>query len=126
MRWTTIKAGAAALALSLGALSLGVDEARADYVKITDRSEFMSLVSQGELRRMGIALTVTPSGEIKGSAFGQPVAGDWSWEGHYFCRDLSWGDTDFGYNCQEVARSGNALRFTSDRGTGRSAELYLR
>lgn len=101
-------------------------QAAADFEKITSKSEFDSLITRNQLGRTGIELTVTPAGQIEGSAFGQPVSGKWSWEGEYFCRDLAWGDTDFGYNCQEVARDGNALRFTSDRGAGRSAKLYLK
>lgn len=115
-----IKFAVTAIALAAAA------PAMADFEKITERSQFESLISNNALGRLGIELQVTPAGEIRGSAFGQPVRGQWSWEGEYFCRDLAWGDTEFGYNCQEVARDGDALRFTSDRGAGRSANLYLR
>jgi len=104
---------------------LAAGPAAADFAQITEEEEFLRLVRDNKLTRMGIELTVTPSGEIEGSAFGSPVSGSWSWKGDYFCRDFAWGDKQFGYNCQEVARDGNALRFTSDRGAGRSAELYL-
>mgnify|MGYP006311653779 CR=1 FL=1 len=117
MRFALILAAAAALAAA--------GPASAEFQKITDRAQFEQLVAGTPLTRLGIELSVTPSGDITGSAFGQPVRGQWTWEGSYFCRDLAWGDTDFGYNCQEVARNGNALRFTSDRGAGRSAKLYL-
>jgi len=33
---------------------------------------------------------------------------------------------DLGANCQAVERKGNTMRFTSDQGRGRSADLYLR
>ena len=114
---------AIALTALLGGLAAGT--AAADFAKVTDEREFLRLVAENKLTRMGIEVTVTPSGEIRGSAFGSPVTGNWSWKGEYFCRDLAWGDKQFGYNCQEVARDGNALRFTSDRGAGRSAKLYL-
>ncbi len=115
------------LQVVLAALALvAAAPAMADFEKITDRAQFESLISNNALGRLGIELQVTPAGDIRGSAFGQPVRGQWSWEGEYFCRDLAWGDTEFDYNCQEVARDGNALRFTSDRGAGRSANLYLR
>jgi len=100
--------------------------ALADFEPITDESEFTSLIRENRLTRLGIDLTVTPDGRIDGRAFGRPVTGNWAWQGDYFCRDLTWGERDFGYNCQEVARNGNSLRFTSDRGRGQSAELTLR
>lgn len=99
--------------------------ALADYEPIRDRSEFLGVVTQGELTRMGIRLTVKPDGAITGRAFGRDVSGKWTWEGGYFCRDLSWGETEIGYNCQEVARNGRSVRFTSDKGTGDSASLRL-
>lgn len=106
-------------------LLLPAAPALADYEPIRDRTEFVGVVTQGELTRMGIRLKVTPEGEIVGSAFGRDVSGSWTWEGDYFCRDLFWGDRAFGYNCQEVARDGRSLRFTSDKGTGDSASLRL-
>lgn len=100
--------------------------ALADFEPITDEAEFTRLIRDNRLTRLGIDLTVTPDGRIDGKAFGRPVTGNWAWQGGYFCRDLVWGERDFGYNCQEVARNGDALRFTSDRGRGQSAELTLR
>lgn len=100
--------------------------ALAEYRKIDGQAEFAGLVSGRELTRMGITLTVSPGGEIRGRAFGQDVSGSWTWQDGYFCRDLFWGDQAFGYNCQEVALNGSSLRFTSDRGAGRSAALRLR
>lgn len=114
-----------ALVLAI-ALSTGLaTAAKADFEPIRDKSAFTSVVSGKSLTRLGIRLTVSPSGNIDGRAFGQPVSGGWNWQNGYFCRDLFWGETELGYNCQQVERSGNALRFTSDRGAGRSAELYL-
>lgn len=115
-----------ALVLSVIAVSLSSTAAMADYEKITDRREFLGVVTQGQLTRFGISVKVSPDGAIKGSAFGSPVTGSWSWEGDYFCRDLFWGGDDLGYNCQEVARDGRSIRFTSDKGAGRSASLTLK
>lgn len=106
-------------------LALSAAPALADYEPIRDRSEFVGIVTQGELTRLGIRLTVKPDGDIVGRAFGRDVSGSWTWEGDYFCRDLFWGDQSFGYNCQEVARDGRSVRFTSDKGTGEAASLRL-
>ena len=60
-----------------------------------------------------------------GRAFGAPVTGAWTWQGGYFCRDLFWNGDDLGYNCQLVEENGDTLRFTSDQGSGMSADLNL-
>ena len=75
---------------------------------------------------MGIKVTVTPDGHINGKAYGRPVKGKWKWSDGYFCRDLSWGKMDLGPNCQEVRVNGKTVRFQSDRGTGRFADLRMR
>ena len=113
----------AAAALVLGTFA---GAAAADYVKITKEADFAALIRQHRLERMGVSLTVSPDGGITGRAFGRPVTGNWIWQGGYFCRDLAWGERRFDFNCQEVARNGDALRFTSDKGNGESAQLYLR
>jgi hypothetical protein len=96
------------------------------FASVTDRSDFLSLVQNRELTRMGITLDVRPDGSIAGRAFGREVTGAWSWQDGFFCRDLAWGNRTFPYNCQKVERAGSDLRFTSDRGTGQSATLSLR
>lgn len=98
----------------------------AEGFSVVDSADrFVSLVNGRELRRFGIRLNVTPEGEIVGRAFGAPVTGAWTWQGGYFCRDLFWNGDDLGYNCQLVEQSGDTLRFTSDQGSGMSAELNL-
>ena len=96
-----------------------------EFETITDEREFVSLISDRELQRFAIKLRVTPGGEIVGRGFGRDVKGDWAWQGGYFCRDLFWGETDLGYNCQKVLRNGETLRFIENQGAGRSADLRL-
>ena len=94
--------------------------------RVSDRSEFVSLVQGRTLTRFGITLVVSPDGNIGGTAFGRQVTGDWAWRDGFFCRNLNWGgksiDPD---NCQTVQKDGGGLRFTSDRGAGDSAVLSL-
>ncbi len=96
------------------------------FEKVSTRSEFVQLVSGKNLRLTGIRLNVSSTGDIQGKAYGYPVTGDWQWRGGYFCRSLSWGDKDLGDNCQEVSAKDGKIRFTSDRGAGRSAAFSLR
>lgn len=105
---------------------LPASPAVAEGFQVVDNGErFVALIEGRELRRLGIALTVSPEGEIAGRAFGAPVRGEWRWEGGYFCRDLFWNETDLGYNCQLVQENGDTLRFTSDQGAGMFADLQL-
>ena len=96
-----------------------------DFSVVGSADRFVSLVNGRELRRLGIRLNVTPEGQIIGRAFGAPVTGEWTWQGGYFCRDLFWNGDDLGYNCQLVQENGDTLRFTSDQGSGMSADLTL-
>lgn len=111
--------------LGLGLIA-GPRTAQAEEFRVVDSdTRFVALIEGRELRRLGIRLTVTPTGEIQGRAFGGPVTGQWRWENGYFCRDLFWNDTDLGYNCQLVQENGPTLRFTSDQGAGMFADLTL-
>ncbi len=101
--------------------------ALAEFKRVTDRDNFVSLVNDRDLTRLGIRLNVTDGGKIVGRAFGQKVSGEWSWSSGFFCRDLYLnGDVLDENNCQTVEVRGNTLRFTSDKGTGDYADLRLR
>ncbi len=111
---------AAVLALAFPAM------ASASFKKVSSKDEFLSITNGKTMNIMGITVFVTPDGKIGGKAYGREVSGAWVWRDGYFCRDLYWGQRDFGPNCQEVRVNGNKIRFASDRGTGMSAVLTLR
>lgn len=113
-----------AAALALGAAA--APAAASEFRVVTDRNEFVNLIDGRELRRFGIRLTVTPDGEIGGSGFGQDVFGAWEWDGNFFCRDLGYGSTDLGHNCQLVAVRDGTIRFVADEGQGDHADFRLR
>ena len=96
------------------------------FDKVTSKDQFVQLVEGKDLKLTGITVNVTPSGQIKGRAYGFGVSGQWQWRDGYFCRSLYWGKTDLGPNCQQVEVQGNTIRFTSDRGTGQFADLRMR
>lgn len=113
---------AACAACLLIAPTTGIAE---EFETITDEREFVSLIEDRQLKRFAINLRVTPEGQIVGRGFGRDVIGDWDWQGGYFCRDLFWGETDLGYNCQKVLSDGRSVRFIENQGAGRSADLRL-
>lgn len=98
---------------------------QAELKKVTTLQEFVSYVQGKTLTRPLIKLTVSTDGNIAGRGATWDVEGTWRWQNGYFCRDLYWGGDPLGYNCQEVRANGNRIRFTSDRGTGDSAEFRL-
>ena len=110
--------------LAAALLALTVAPALAE--RITSRDDFVQAVDQRRLTTLGVALVVTPGGRIGGSAFGSDVTGDWTWDKGWFCRTLAWGSRSWPRNCQLVERTGDALRFTSDKGTGDTATLRIR
>lgn len=117
-------------ALSAAALTvlLAGTAAAEGFVRIADRETFLDTVAGRELRygMFGIALRVLPDGRIDGEAMGWGVTGTWEWRDGYFCRELDWSGTRIPANCQLVEANGNRVRFTVDRGAGRSAAFALR
>ena len=95
------------------------------FVQVTDEAQFLDLIEGRELRRFGIRLEVTPSGEIEGRGFGYRVTGDWEWRDAYFCRNMAYGSNAIPYNCQVVAVRGDEMRFVSDQGAGDFADFTM-
>ena len=100
--------------------------AAAEFATIKSSAEFTNLVSGKTLTRPLVRIEVRPNGSISGIGAAWDVSGNWTWKNGYFCRSLEWGGDDLGYNCQEVKASGQKIRFTSDQGTGDSADFSLR
>jgi hypothetical protein len=96
------------------------------YTRVTDRGAFISLVGGKSLTSLGVSLSVSPSGNISGRAFGSAVSGAWTWNNGYFCRTLKAGEKVFARNCQVVQQKPGRIRFIADMGTGDTADLRIR
>ncbi|OYX24090.1 MAG: hypothetical protein B7Z10_09905 [Rhodobacterales bacterium 32-66-7] len=111
------------------ALALPLPVAASDFLVVSDRGEFLSLVQDRELRlaMLGLSLSVKPDGTIEGQALGSEVTGTWAWQDGFFCREMAWNGKAVPYNCQVVeVKDAASLRFTSDQGKGDSAVFQLR
>jgi hypothetical protein len=100
-----------------------------DFQPITDKADFLTLIQDRELRigLYNLSLNVMPDGQIKGSALGWGITGNWSWKDGYFCREMDWSGMEIEYDCQLVeANGGERMRFTVDQGAGDSATFRLR
>jgi hypothetical protein len=101
----------------------------ADYAPVTTREAFVALVQDHQLALplFGISLKVEASGQIEGTAQGAAVTGEWDWKDGMFCRTMRWAATEIPADCQPVEVQDNArLRFTAERGKGKSAVFLLR
>jgi len=98
------------------------------FERVSDLSAFNDVMSGKELRigLYGLALSVTPDGQISGRAAGYDVTGSWDWQNGFFCRQMDWSGTEIPYNCQLVEVSGGQIRFTTDQGAGDDAVFNLR
>lgn len=124
-----MKTTALAVALGAGVTTASFAPAAAaasEFRPVTDRDEFVRIIEGRQLTRFGIRLEVSPEGAIAGRGFGQEVRGAWQWRGNFFCRNLGYGNTDLGHNCQVVAVRGDTIRFVADEGAGDHADFRLR
>ena len=110
------------------ALLLSAGPALAEYRPVTDKAEFLGLIAGKALtnRLYNLTLSVSPDGQIAGSALGWEVTGSWAWQDGFFCREMAWGGDPIPYNCQLVEVDGDEMRFTVDQGAGDSASFRLR
>ena len=100
--------------------------ALADFTKVDEREHFVKLISGKQLTLPLVNLEVDPNGKITGKGARWAVNGTWSWQDGYFCRDINWGGSDLGYNCQAVEVKDSRVRFISDRGQGDFATFRLK
>ena len=76
-------------------LSLTASGAFAEPKVITTSNEFIELVTDNNLTRPFITLTVSSDGEIHGKGAFSKITGAWLWEDGYFCRSLCQRRTKF-------------------------------
>lgn len=114
------------IAIVVAASSVVGTSASAEFTKVDSQDQFLSLITGKELRRPFVRLEVSPQGDISGMGAAWAVSGNWTWREGYFCRELFWGGDALGFNCQEVQAHENRIRFTSDRGEGKSAEFRMK
>ena len=110
-------------------LATALPAAAEGFQPITDKTRFLDLVQNRELRigLYDLSINVLPDGSIAGSALGWDITGQWAWKDGYFCREMDWSGMEIDYNCQLVEVSADkSMRFTVDQGKGDSATFRLR
>ncbi len=117
------------LLLAAPVAAVPVAAAANEFLPVRDKSAFVSLVQDRELRigLYNLSLNLLPDGRIEGKALGWSISGTWNWQDGYFCREMDWSGMAIDYNCQLVEAEGTEkLRFTVDQGAGDSAVFRLR
>ena len=113
--------------IALGCIAaLAAAPVAAEQTKVNSQSEFIRLVAGKTISRPFVRIELAQDGSITGRGARWDVTGEWTWRDGFFCRSLYWGGDELGYNCQEVRVEAGRIRFTSDRGTGKSAEFNLK
>ncbi len=113
-------------ALTLTAALAAPAAAQAGFQPVTTKSEFLKLVNGKNLKYSGASIHLSAAGKIQGRAYGKKVSGTWQWKGGFFCRSIMWGSRDLGPNCEAVKVDGSVLRFITDHGKGKRADMSLR
>lgn len=112
--------------LALTAALTAPAAAQVGFQPVTSKSEFLQLIAGKNLKYSGASIHLTAGGKIKGQAYGKTVSGTWQWKGGFFCRSIMWGSRDLGPNCEVVKVDGSTLRFITDHGKGKRADMSLR
>ncbi|MGI3185095.1 dihydrodipicolinate reductase [Nioella aestuarii] len=113
----------------LAAVCASTVAAAEEFQPIRDRDTFVEIVNGRELSLglFGVRLSVSDDGRIEGEAIDWPLIGHWEWRDGYFCREMDWSGREIPFNCQLVEiRNAREMRFTVDRGEGRSATFRIR
>ncbi|WP_138919442.1 dihydrodipicolinate reductase [Oceanicola sp. S124] len=118
-------AASASLALAL-ALTVATPAEAQELRRVETRSDFLDLVGEASLTRLGMTLQVRPDGSITGRAYGTRLRGSWDWSDTYFCSALTYGGRSHPRNCHTVTVISQTLRMTGDEGQGGSSDFWLR
>ncbi|MEM9581531.1 MAG: dihydrodipicolinate reductase [Pseudomonadota bacterium] len=100
--------------------------AKAGFVPVKTKTEFLKIIQGKNLKYSGASIHLSKAGKIIGRAYGKKVSGTWQWKGNMFCRSIIWGSRDLGPNCEVVKVDGKTLRFITDHGKGKRADMSLR
>ena len=98
----------------------------AEFVVLSKRDNFLSVIEGKDLKRPLIRLQVKPDGTITGKAAAMKVTGTWVWEDRDCCRVLNWGGETSDQNCHYAAFNGDSILITTKKGAGEFADFALK
>lgn len=109
MNWTTLSV--------MAVLACTATAATAKDIK--SRLEFTEYVSERKLVDGPAWMKIKPLGQIEGKGpEGGKLEGEWTWKGHYYCRDLTAGGIQLPHDCQQVTVHGDKVTFAHKKGEG--------
>ena len=112
-----------AMALVLS-ISVSVD-AKSSERKITTEEEFRRIAEdKKQIASWGHVIT-RKDGSMRGFFNGRFISEEWTWEGQYYCRDVTIGVKNLGYDCQVVTVSGNKITYIRNKGSGQKTTYEL-
>ena len=97
----------------------------AEWRRIDTRAEFIDIFADEVLLGDDLRFTIHSSGGITGQTGGQDFFGSWYWEGGFFCRAVSSGEEDLGWDFEVIERRGLHMRYTRQMGQGESSVVAI-
>ena len=97
----------------------------ADYKQITKKADFMKIAVDKNLVAKWGWIRAGSDGRMTGKTGGDSISGTWQWKGRYFCRKITFGDTNRS-GCISVHVSGDDIVFILDEGKGQQVPMKIR
>lgn len=77
------------------------------------------------LTAAGLEFVIHPDGWISGTADSKRFSGSWSWRDGFFCRHAELKGEYLGSDCEVIEVSSGLMRYTRDKGAGRSIVVKI-
>ena len=98
-------------------LTLAATPAMAEEIKT--KAQFLEQIAGKKLVQKDNWVILSPDGTVRGEGPAKgPITGKWTWEGTYYCREITVDGTKFTRDCQAVTLSGNTVNFIHEKGKG--------
>lgn len=116
---------AALFACIIAALTMGATSAMAEEIKTKD--EFLEQIGGRKLVQGDNWVMLTLDGKVEGQGPKKgKITGTWTWQGPYYCRDITIDGVTLPHDCQAVTKKGDTVTFTHKKGDGVSVSWTIK
>ena len=97
-----------------------------DFKRIKKKADYSKTIADRKLVADWGWVIASSDGTIMGQVNGEAAHGNWQWKSGFFCRTISFGNTEMPYDCQAVHISGKNVVFIRDKGKGKQTPMKIR